>query len=99
MGSQNKYEFAYDFDLFYKLSKVGGSTYIDSILSSHRWHKESLTVSRRWDSVKEASRVRVSELPKTLKVCFFLWEVPVVLLTYFGGVILERNASKSNKAK
>jgi len=86
-GLSDKYEFAYDFDLFYKLSKVGSSTYIDSILSSHRWHQTSLTFSRRWESVKEASRVRVSNLPVGIRPLSFIWELPVILVTYLAGTL------------
>ena len=45
-GLSDKFQFAFDFDLFLKLSKSGRSVFVDQILSSHRWHKTSLTYSR-----------------------------------------------------
>jgi hypothetical protein len=63
--------------------------FIDQILSSHRWHTTSLTYSRRWDSVKEASAVRVSNLPLATRVLSPLWELPVVLVTYLVGSFLS----------
>jgi hypothetical protein len=93
-GLSEKYQFAFDFDLFIKLSKFGRSLFIDEITSSHRWHKTSLTYSRRWESVKEASAVRVSGLSSFARVFSPIWEVPVMLVTYFAGRLLSaRNAS------
>jgi hypothetical protein len=90
-GLSAEFQFAFDFDLFLKLSKSGKTVFIDQILSSHRWHKTSLTYSRRWDSVKEASRVRVCHLPAILRYLSFLWEPPVALITYFIGSALSLN--------
>ena len=88
-GLSDKFEFAFDFDLFLKLSKLGNTIFVDKILSSHRWHATSLTYSRRWDSVKEASAVRTSNLLPLLRVMSFLWEIPIMLITYLAGNILS----------
>ena len=88
-GLSGKFQFAFDFDLFLKLSKSGKSVFIDQILSSHRWHKTSLTYSRRWDSVREASRVRVSNLSTVARLFSFLWEAPATLITYLAGSFLS----------
>ena len=97
-GLSDKFEFAFDFDLFLKLSKLGKTIFVDKILSSHRWHATSLTYSRRWDSVKEASAVRTSNLLPLLRVLSFLWEIPVMLITYLAGNILSSGiVSKFNR--
>jgi hypothetical protein len=88
-GLSDKFQFAFDFDLFLKLSKSGKAAFIDKILSSHRWHKTSLTYSRRWESVREASAVRISNLSAFLRLVSFLWEVPVTLVTYLAGSVLS----------
>ena len=88
-GLSKNYEFAFDFDLFLKLSRLGKSVFIDAITSSHRWHATSLTYSRRWDSVREASAVRVSNLPLAIRFVSFFWEIPIVLTTYFAGEFLS----------
>jgi GT2 family glycosyltransferase len=88
-GLSPKYEFAFDFDLFIKLTKHGRAIYINSITSSHRWHATSLTYSRRWDSVREASDVRVANLPMYLRPLSVLWEAPIVFLTYLAGTLLS----------
>jgi GT2 family glycosyltransferase len=88
-GLSDKFEFAFDFDLFLKLTKHGKAVFVDEILSSHRWHATSLTYSRRWDSVKEASAVRASNLSPLLRVFSFLWEIPIMLITYLAGNMLS----------
>jgi hypothetical protein len=85
----DRFEFAFDFDLFLKLTKLGKGVFIDQILSSHRWHATSLTYSRRWDSVTEASTVRLSSLPLAMKFLSPLWELPVILVTYLVGSFLS----------
>jgi hypothetical protein len=90
-GLSDKFQFAFDFDLFLKLTKFGKAVFVDQILSSHRWHSTSLTYSRRWDSVKEASRVRVFSLSSAAKWLSPMWEVPVTILTYFVGNFLSSN--------
>jgi GT2 family glycosyltransferase len=91
-GLSDRFEFAFDFDLFLKLTKLGKAVFVDKILSSHRWHPTSLTFSRRWDSVKEASAVRVSHLPSILKVLSPLWELPVVIITFLAGHFLSKSS-------
>jgi hypothetical protein len=89
-GLSKNYEFAFDFDLFLKLSRLGESVFIDAITSSHRWHSTSLTYSRRWESVKEASAVRVANLSLVAKLLSPIWELPVVIVTYLAGTLLSR---------
>ena len=88
-GLSDRFQFAFDFDLFLKLTKSGKAVFIDQILSSHRWHKTSLTYSRRWESVREASRVRVSNLGPVARLVSFLWEIPIQLVTYTAGQLLS----------
>jgi len=98
-GLSDKFQFAFDFDLFLKLSKSGKAVFIDQILSSHRWHKTSLTYSRRWESVREASRVRVSNMPVFVRVIAFLWEYPIMAVTYLAGATLSSNAVSKLKGR
>jgi glycosyltransferase involved in cell wall biosynthesis len=91
-GLSDKFEFAFDFDLFLKLSKLGKTVFIDKILSSHRWHATSLTYSRRWDSVREASLVRVLNLPSAAKFFSPIWEMPIIMVTFLAGHFLSRGS-------
>jgi hypothetical protein len=88
-GLSDRFQFAFDFDLFLKLTKSGKAVFIDQILSSHRWHLTSLTYSRRWESVREASKVRVSNLGPVSRLVSFLWEIPIQLVTYMAGQLLS----------
>jgi GT2 family glycosyltransferase len=96
-GLSDRFQFAFDFDLFLKLTKSGEAVFIDQILSSHRWHKTSLTYSRRWESVREASRVRVSNLGPVARLFSFLWEIPIQLITYSAGQLLSSGLFASLK--
>jgi hypothetical protein len=91
-GLSPMYKFAFDFDLFIKLTNLGSAVFIDAIISSHRLHATSLTYSRRWQSVTEASAVRVSHLSAFLRPFSLVWEVPVMLVTYLAGKISSGNA-------
>ena len=93
-GLDSRFDWAFDFDLLIKLSKIGRLSYLDTLLSSFRWHPESLSVEYRKKSVAEASRVRVSHLPAALRPISFVWEIPVRLATLVAG---NRVTSKSKK--
>lgn len=80
-----KYDWAFDFDLFIELSKLGRLRFVDQTLAKFRWHPESLSVEFRKNSVAEASKVRVSHLPKFLKPVSCLWEYPVRQATLIAG--------------
>lgn len=93
-GLDAQYDWAFDLDLFIKLSKVGKLRHLNSKLSNFRWHPESLSVEYRQKSVNEASAVRVSHLPIFLKPLSFAWEFPVRLATMVAGSNVTANAKK-----
>lgn len=95
-GLDTKYAWAFDFDLFIKLSKLGNLSFLNFTLSSFRWHPESLSVEYRRKSVLEASVVRVSHLPKIMRPISFLWEFPVREATLIAG---NRVTAKAKKKK
>ncbi|CAB4624067.1 unannotated protein [freshwater metagenome] len=85
-GLSNKFGWAFDFELFYSLSEIGKAVYIPNVLANFRWHPGSLSVSRRRESVNEASAVRKAHLPKILKPIAEIWEWPVRQVTYLAGI-------------
>lgn len=93
------YSFAFDFQLLLDLKRVGKLAFVPFILSRFRWHPESLSVSRRQESVLEASKVRRSSLPKYLRWASLLWEWPVMVLTHFAGRAVSWKARKLKKGK
>jgi GT2 family glycosyltransferase len=98
-GLSDKFKFAFDFDLFLKLTNLGKAVFIDQILSSHRWHATSLTYSRRWESVREASKVRVSNLVPAIRLFSFVWELPIQLVTYLAGTLLSSDLTSKLKGR
>ena len=96
-GLDTKYAWAFDFDLLIKLSKVGKLSYLDTTLSSFRWHPESLSVEHRRKSVSEASAVRVSHLPAMIRLISALWEYPVREATLIAGNRVTAMAKKKAK--
>jgi GT2 family glycosyltransferase len=84
---------AFDFDMFIKLSKIGRLVYLPVTLASFRWHPDSLSVGQRRKSVSEASEVRKSHLPTTLRAVSELWELPIRALTYQAGLKVSKRAT------
>ncbi len=84
-GLSSDFNWAFDFDLFIRFSKLGKLQYVNRTLASFRWHPESLSVEHRRMSVAEASAVRVRHLPKVLKLISIIWEYPVKQATLFAG--------------
>jgi GT2 family glycosyltransferase len=93
-GLSNAYKWAFDFDLFLKLKKVGSLRFINATFSSFRWHPESLSVEFRKMSVAEASRVRVSHLPLVFRPISWIWELPVKFATFQAGMRVTKMAKK-----
>ena len=84
-GLNTNFGWAFDFDMFIRLSKLGKLKYINQTLAKFRWHPESLSVEHRRQSVAEASQVRVSHLPAWLRPFSFAWEWPVTQATLIAG--------------
>ena len=93
-GLSSEFDWAFDFDLFIKLSKQGKLVFLNRRLASFRWHPESLSVEYRKKSVAEASQVRKSHLPTALKSVSLLWEYPVIKATLLAGNRLTSRAKK-----
>ncbi len=96
-GLDTKYAWAFDFDLLIKLSKIGKLSYLANTLSSFRWHPDSLSVEHRRKSVTEASAVRVTHLPRILRLISALWEFPVREATLIAGNRVTSIAKKKAK--
>jgi GT2 family glycosyltransferase len=98
-GLRKDLGWAFDFDLFIRLSKVGKIRYIARTLAQFRWHPESLSVEHRKKSVTEANHVRVSHLPAVLRPISFLWEYPVQQATLVAGNSLTKRAQSKARSK
>lgn len=92
-------DWAFDFDLFIKLSKRGSVRFIPETVSSFRWHPESLSVEFRAKSVEEASWVRITHLPVFLRWLSPLWEYPVRQATLIAGSRVSSKARKTTQKR
>lgn len=95
----SQYNWAFDFDLFIALSKVGKLKFVRKTLSQFRWHPESLSVEFRKKSVFEASQVRLAHIPKVLRPISRIWELVVRQATLFAGQRMTNLASKKARQK
>ncbi len=93
------FSWAFDFDLFIRLSKLGRLKYIDRTLASFRWHPGSLSVEHRKKSVAEASAVRTSHLPRFIRPISAVWELPVKQATLWAGKRVSSQARKKMQPK
>jgi GT2 family glycosyltransferase len=88
-GLSQDFGWAFDFELFLSLSKLGKAVFVPKVLAKFRWHPGSLSVKTRQKAVVEASRARRLHLPKFLKPVAWLWELPIVAATYLGGAAIS----------
>ena len=84
-GLDESYRFAFDLDLLLKLKSLGTLEPVDHIVSSFRWHPQSLTVSDRTTNLIESERAKRAHLPPTLKPIAPVWELPVRWATRFAA--------------
>lgn len=87
-GLDEKLGWAFDLDLFIKLSHVGKMKFMNIVLSSFRWHESSLSVEFRQQSVLEASQVRKKHLNTMLRKFSEIWEFPVRFFTQYAPKIV-----------
>jgi hypothetical protein len=80
-GIDDSFDLAFDHDLFIRLKKHSGALFLDNTQAAFRWHSESLSVGRRWQSATEASKVREKHYNKLLLPIMLLWEPLVVVAT------------------
>lgn len=84
-GIDDSFELAFDHDLFLRLQQHTDAKYLNTTQACFRWHPGSLSVNSRWQSVTEASRVRLKHYNPFIKPLMIVWEPLVVLATKFAG--------------
>jgi len=93
-GLDESFTLAFDLDLLLKLKKVGPFTDVGRIVSSFRWHPDSLTVDDRNTNIAESERAKRAALSKTAKKFKWIWEAPVRVATRFAANEVQRRAKK-----
>lgn len=84
-GLRTDLGWAFDLDIFLRLSRFGRLSYIRQTLAAFRWHADSLSVGQREGSVREASQIRREFLPGWIRPVSGLWERPVRWATHRAG--------------
>ena len=80
-GVDESLRFAFDLDLLLKLKSQGSLIYTKTTVSCFRWHKDSLTVSDRTQSLQESVKVKRRYLGPIARRWSWTWELPVGIAT------------------
>ena len=91
-GLDVSYKFAFDLDLLLKLKAIGPLLDVGEIVSSFRWHGDSLTVGDRTASLAESERARRASLGTLGRSCAWMWELPVRVATRAAARELHRRS-------
>jgi len=93
-GLDHQFKWAFDLDLFIRLSRVGRLQFTPRTLAKFRWHDGSLSVGGRSGSVSEASAIRKASLPHQLLRVSEFWESPIRRMILRTGTMLTERQSK-----
>jgi hypothetical protein len=94
-GLDFRYKWAFDLDLFIRLSRVGKFKNTPRVLAKFRWHDGSLSVGGREGSVNEASVIRIAALPGWIRPIAALWEAPIRRIILMAGKRLTIRSKSS----
>jgi len=93
-GVDESFKFAFDLDLLLKLQGLGTLRDVGQIVSSFRWHGDSLTVGDRSTSLQESETARRRALGSAGRKLAWLWERPVRGATRVAAWELHRRAER-----
>jgi hypothetical protein len=98
-GLNHQFKWAFDLDLFIRLSRVGRLQFTPRTLAKFRWHDGSLSVGGRNGSVAEASLIRIAALPRWIQLLAPLWEIFVRSIIMWAGkrINIRSNGTMMNR--
>ncbi len=91
-GIDESFGFAFDLDLLLKLKSRGRFVDTGEVVSSFRWHADSLTVGDRSQSLRESEIARRRSLSPLARRCAWMWEGPVRVATRMAAREVNRRA-------
>ena len=97
-GLDTSFRLAFDFDLLLKLKKLGALLDTGTVVSSFRWHADSLTVDDRKLNITESERAKRRNLGPFTRKCAWLWEPPVRAATRLAAHVVQRRAIGRTRA-
>ena len=77
-----------------RLKRQGKLVNVDRIVSSFRWHSDSLTVEDRRTNIAESERAKRALLGPIAHMMVWLWEPPVPWATWLAVHQLKRPAQR-----
>jgi GT2 family glycosyltransferase len=93
-GLDTSYSLAFDLDLLLKLKKVGRLVDTGTVVSSFRWHADSLTVDDRTTNLVESERAKRASLGPVAVLLAWIWEPPVRFAIRRAANAVQRRARK-----
>ena len=93
-GVDESYRFAFDLDLLLKLKHIGPLIDVGQVVSSFRWHPDSLTVGDRATNLAESERAKRNALSPRMRSMAWLWEKPVRGATRVAAWEVSRRARR-----
>jgi hypothetical protein len=93
-GVDETFRFAFDLDLLLKLQRIGSLIDIGIVVSSFRWHGDSLTVGDRTASLDESQEAKRRALGPIARRLAWLWEKPVRGATRIAAAEMVRRAHR-----
>jgi GT2 family glycosyltransferase len=93
-GLDTSYSLAFDLDLLLKLKKVGPLVNTGTVVSSFRWHADSLTVDDRTTNLVESERAKRASLGPVAVRLAWIWEPPVRFAIRRAANAVQRRARK-----
>jgi len=93
-GLDTSYSLAFDLDLLLKLKKVGRLVNTGTVVSSFRWHADSLTVDDRSTNLMESERAKRASLGPIAVRLAWIWEPPVRFAIRRAANAVQRRARK-----
>ena len=97
-GLDHQHKWAFDLDLFIRLSHVGELQFTPRTLAKFRWHDGSLSVGGRNGSVAEASVIRIAALPRWIQLLAPIWEVSIRRVIIWAGKRLNIKSKGTTQA-
>ena len=98
-GLDERLGWAFDLDLLIKLRRSGRFASVPQVVASYRWHPDALSVGGRQNSVREASKVRVSHLAPMARPLSAFWEPLVRMLVRFSAQVVGRRVRRDYDIK
>jgi len=93
-GLDESYRLAFDLDLLLRLKRRGPFAQVPEVVSSFRWHPDSLTVDDRTTNIAESERAKRAALSPSARRLAWIWEAPVRVATRMAAGEVQRRAKR-----